>query len=406
MRRREIEEDAVPSEAARGFCRRCAATHRLERTPRAEAEAHALMRRIRETGRIDFDSDQPPDPRFAVERMYEPGGGKMLGVLVAVPPSRSSSAGARGGGADEKEEEEEEEIVVLKAFSGQLYGEWTVPGWSPPLCGLTHTHPHYIREHARIKAVVDAAGAKAKVVAELEEEVKREEDAWDGRIDALAARLREERQARRATRREKRADERVEVEVATVAAAATAQPIMPELEETQLSMVALELETKLAEESRAGKRELARLRRERAEAVAEPTAALVAARDEMNRLRTRHRSMSHVLLGEIFESYKLPNFRRVKEEDVTASDECDAQDGDGKKEVDNFSGWSSGATLREAFVSEDEEKSTAAATTAAPATEVNLPCGCGDCCAYLGVVVVRASHLMKGTFETVFNSLL
>ena len=50
---------------------------------KAEAEARALMERIRAAGRLDFDNDVP-DPRFGVEKMYEPGGGKMLGVLLAV----------------------------------------------------------------------------------------------------------------------------------------------------------------------------------------------------------------------------------------------------------------------------------------------------------------------------------
>jgi hypothetical protein len=58
------------------------ATHRLERDAAAEAEARALMARIRAAGRLDFDREVP-DPRFGVETMYEPGGGKMLGVLLA-----------------------------------------------------------------------------------------------------------------------------------------------------------------------------------------------------------------------------------------------------------------------------------------------------------------------------------
>ena len=82
-----------------------------------------------------------------------------------------------------------------------------------------------------------------------------------------------------------------------------------------------------------------------------------------------------MLLAEIFESYRLPNFRTAEEENGRriSVDECDAQDGDGggEKEVDSFNKGSSGATLREAFVSEVGEDG----------ENVNLPCGCGDCCA-------------------------
>jgi hypothetical protein len=376
-RRKAIDADAAPAEAARGFCRRCSAVHRLERTPRAEAEAFALMRRIREAGRLDFDSDQAPDPRFAIERMYKEGGGKMLGILIAVP------AGAAGAGAGDAE------VVVLKAFSGQMYGEWMVPGWSPPTCGLTHTHPHYVKEHAKIRALVDAAGAEAAVAEALGAEVRREEDAWDGRINTLAARLREERNARRARRKRAEAEVCVSKSVVSVSgggggasaegdegegegAAAVSGGERESSDRDELAA----LEEQLAEESRKGKRELARLGEGRAAAVAEPSAALAAARDDMNRLRTQHRAMSHVLLGEIFESYRLPNFRGGEggEGETSAAAGGESSDDDG----DDFSGGLTGATLREAFVSEDEEEPS---TAAAPAAEVNLPCGCGDCCA-------------------------
>ena len=56
--------------------------HRLARTPVAEAEALSLVGRIQSEGRLDFDAEAP-DPRFNVERLYETGGGKMIGVLLA-----------------------------------------------------------------------------------------------------------------------------------------------------------------------------------------------------------------------------------------------------------------------------------------------------------------------------------
>ena len=328
MRRNDIREDQEPGEAARGFCRRCGSTHRLERSQRAESEAKGLMERIRAAGRLDFDA-AVPDPRFAVERMYEQGGGKMLGVLLAASPS--GVACGEGDGDD---------VVVIKAFSGQLYGEWTVQGWAPPLCGLTHDHPHYEKEHARIKARVDAAGEMKLAVEELEREMKVRTKRWDDDIKAAASRLREERKRRRATR----------------AALRDAGDAAAEV-----------VEEELAEESRRGKRELARLREGRSADVGDIEAALVTARREMKELRDEHRSMSQVLLGQIFDSYRLPNFR----EDGGFGHRH--SEGRVAEAADDFSGGMSGATLQEAFVSDEHQEISNA--------EVNLPCGCGDCCA-------------------------
>jgi hypothetical protein len=81
-----------------------------------------------------------------------------------------------------------------------MYGEWILPGWSPPLCGLTHDHPHYIAQHAKIKTLIDAAAGKDALVKELRVTVAGEEEGWDTRIALLAARVKEERNARRAQR--------------------------------------------------------------------------------------------------------------------------------------------------------------------------------------------------------------
>ena len=61
------------AEAARGFCRSCSAVHRLARTSAAEAQARALMERIRLKGSLDVDSEAPFDPRCAAEQLYTPG---------------------------------------------------------------------------------------------------------------------------------------------------------------------------------------------------------------------------------------------------------------------------------------------------------------------------------------------
>ena len=151
--------------------------HGLERDAAAEAEARALMERIRAAGRLDFDNDVP-DPRFGVEKMYEPGGGKMLGVLLAERAVASETLETRretnlssthrretpGRSCDASSNAKQ--TVVLKAFSGQLYGEWRVKGWAPPLCALTHDAPRAppaaasgSTEALREAAIQRAAGA-------------------------------------------------------------------------------------------------------------------------------------------------------------------------------------------------------------------------------------------------------
>jgi hypothetical protein len=47
--------------------------HRLARTSAAEAQARALMERIRLKGSLDVDSEAPFDPRCAAEQLYTPG---------------------------------------------------------------------------------------------------------------------------------------------------------------------------------------------------------------------------------------------------------------------------------------------------------------------------------------------
>jgi len=282
---------------------------------------------------------------------------------------------------------------VLKAFSGQLYGEWTVPGWSPPLCGLTHSHPHYIATHARIKMLVEAAVRETAVVEALGVEVRQEEEAWDGRIDTLATRLREERNIRRARR--KRAQVQAKMEAVMEASSEVDGKSGGAASESDAGLntrarAAVDggvadlaaLEILLAEESCKGKRELTALREGRAAAVAFPAAALAAALDERNRLRDQHRSMSHDLLGEIFASYRLPNFRGG------SGGGGGGGGGVGRGGGEAGEAGLSGATLRESFVSENEEallqetaSSSRIAVPTTAATEVNLPCGCGDCCA-------------------------
>ena len=369
-----IGEDKHPREAARGFCRRCVATHRLERDAAAEAEARALMARIRAAGRLDFDREVP-DPRFGVETMYEPGGGKMLGVLLA-ERAETSPGSTRNSTLDATREASRatstkasnatktKEIVVLKAFSGQMRGEWRVPGWAPPLCALTHDAPRYAEAHEKIAAATAAARTRSAEVAEMEARLLDAREPWDARIREAAETAKEARRARRARRRAFGARN-----------ARNAQNAPTSARDARDDARRLAFETKLAEESRADKREMARLREARAAATAPLESALAAAREDARGLRDAHRSMSASLLAEIFDSYRLPNFREAfgfgdrlrKRADTTG--ETRARE-------------APGATLAECFVADEAAAARAAEVSAeVSAARASLPCGCGDCCA-------------------------
>ena len=340
-RRRVVEADRDPREAARGFCRRCATTHRLQRTPAAEAEALALVARVRAEARLDFDAPVP-DARFAVERMYEPGGGKMLGVLLATTPlsvapkaSSSSEESSEERGTVPKPADETlnpANVVVLKAFSGQLYGEWRVPGWAPPTCGLTHDSPRYVAAHAAIRDATAASAAKKTAADAIEEDIRAVSSRWDAEIERAAAKMRDAR---------------------------------------------------LAEESRAGKRALARLRDGKRAELAAPTEALRVTRAEFERLREVRRAASATLLGEIFDSYRLPNFRDAQKRFGGVGSGADETSSSATIDHDHGGGLT-GATPREAFcaVTEEEgdlEDGRAAVSESSPPS--SPPCGCGDCCA-------------------------
>jgi tRNA pseudouridine32 synthase/23S rRNA pseudouridine746 synthase len=350
------------------------ATHRLERDAAAEAEARALMARIRAAGRLDFDREVP-DPRFGVETMYEPGGGKMLGVLLA-ERAETSPGSTRNSTLDATREASRatstkasnatktKEIVVLKAFSGQMRGEWRVPGWAPPLCALTHDAPRYAEAHEKIAAATAAARARSAEVAEMEARLLDAREPWDARIREAAETAKEARRARRARRRAFGARN-----------ARNAQNAPTSARDARDDARRLAFETKLAEESRADKREMARLREARAAATAPLESALAAAREDARGLRDAHRSMSASLLAEIFDSYRLPNFREAfgfgdrlrKRADTTG--ETRARE-------------APGATLAECFVADEAAAARAAEVSAeVSAARASLPCGCGDCCA-------------------------
>lgn len=353
------------------------ATHRLERDAAAEAEARALMARIRAAGRLDFDREVP-DPRFGVETMYEPGGGKMLGVLLA-ERAETSPGSTRNSTLDATREASRatstkasnatktKEIVVLKAFSGQMRGEWRVPGWAPPLCALTHDAPRYAEAHEKIAAATAAARARSAEVAEMEARLLDAREPWDARIREAAETAKEARRARRARRR------------------AFGARNARNAQNAPTSARRLAFETQLAEESRADKREMARLREARAAATAPLESALAAAREDARGLRDAHRSMSASLLAEIFDSYRLPNFREAfgfgdrlrKRADTTGETQLAGLEG-----LETRAREAPGATLAECFVADEAAAARAAEVSAeVSAARASLPCGCGDCCA-------------------------
>lgn len=126
-------ESARRDRACFGHCSYCRAEHELGRSLRAEREIIELIERLKLRGCVADDSDDS-DGQFLTRDVYDEGsGGKMIGVLLA------------------KTRNESDDIIVLKAFSGQWFGRWEVPGWCPPLAKLTHDSQEYVDERKKIE---------------------------------------------------------------------------------------------------------------------------------------------------------------------------------------------------------------------------------------------------------------
>ena len=128
--------------------------------------------------------------------------------------------------------------------------------------------------------------------------------------------------------------------------------------------------------------------------------ALAAAREDARGLRDAHRSMSASLLAEIFDSYRLPNFREAfgfgdrlrKRADTTGETQLAGLEGleslesleglEGLEGLETRAREAPGATLAECFVADEAAAARAAEVSAeVSAARASLPCGCGDCCA-------------------------
>lgn len=96
-----------------GYCRRCGRVHYLGQSGARQA-GHSLMVELEREKRIDFHLPQgKANPLCATDSLFGSGRGKMFGVLVC----------EESGGRQ----------VVVRAYSGQYNGEWTVDGWAPPI---------------------------------------------------------------------------------------------------------------------------------------------------------------------------------------------------------------------------------------------------------------------------------
>ena len=114
-----------------GFCRQCGREHRLPVGPAHQA-CLALMAELESGYRIDqYLHAEPGDPRFSTSYLFGSARGKMFGVMVAMAPD---------GGK-----------VILRAFSGQYNGAWTVPGWAEPVFDLEEFHRVHDDEERKIK---------------------------------------------------------------------------------------------------------------------------------------------------------------------------------------------------------------------------------------------------------------
>jgi tRNA pseudouridine32 synthase/23S rRNA pseudouridine746 synthase len=252
--RDEIDDDTDRARACRGTCARCGREHAMARTAEAEAAARDVAERIRASGRMDYDATVA-DARFDAKYLETAEGGKMIGALVG----RRKTTGER---------------VTLKAFSGQLFGEWRVEGWAPPVGELTHDTAYYKSEHGKIKALSERI-AKAEMEERMTRaEVREATAARDDEAKALAAEAKRAKEARRRARADGASDAIVET---------------------------------LDEESRASKRAMSTLKKARDAAVAPKLEILARLRDRIDDMKSERKALSRALQDKIWEGYKLPS---------------------------------------------------------------------------------------------------
>jgi hypothetical protein len=376
--------------AAAGYCRACGVTHSLPRTAAAERLALELVARVRREGRLDFDADVA-NARFSARRLWAPGGGKMFGVLLA------TSRGGSGDGAGDS-------MRVLKAFSGQLFGEWRVPGWVPPLAGLTHDDARYQEAHARIAALSAAHAAAVDEVGLRRAQLAAVEAGSAADLQVAIAAARAAREGRRERRRQ--AVEAAEaVEEAEAAAAAVvgvpgpagrgggpssrpraAPSSLSEGGVTQKDALAalVALNSALADQSRADKRQLAALKAEGRGRLAAPAAALGLSERRREALSSERRCRSRALQAAIWDSYALTNFRGRTAAVADVFVVAEGGGGGGGGGARASAGAAAALTTDGAAAGAGGggvAGGQAAAGAAVLVDKMALPSGCGDCCA-------------------------
>ncbi len=104
--------EMTPGLCNAGWCYRCQRWHRLPLAPAQEAVRH-LQSALATYQRLDWQQ-KVANPQCSTRGLFEPGGGKMFGVLCC---------------RDQYGQEQ-----VLHAFSGLYNGMWEVPGWVGPIC--------------------------------------------------------------------------------------------------------------------------------------------------------------------------------------------------------------------------------------------------------------------------------
>ena len=142
--------------AGRGYCPACGREHSFSGQA-AQAEALALMRALAGQKRVDLlAAESEADPRLGTEYLFGEARGQMFGVMVC-----RDAAGRR---------------QVLRAFSCQYNGVWTVDGWVPPLFDVREFEALTGETERRIKelgAEIAGGAAPAAVIEEKRRERKR-----------------------------------------------------------------------------------------------------------------------------------------------------------------------------------------------------------------------------------------
>ncbi len=96
----------------KAFCSECGLEHQINFSW-AKKEALNLLSRITRQGHLDLSGNNSPDSVCELEGLFARAGGKMFGVLLCHDQAGNSH--------------------FLYAFSGQINGRFSLPGWVPPL---------------------------------------------------------------------------------------------------------------------------------------------------------------------------------------------------------------------------------------------------------------------------------